>query len=150
MRREAIDLGSRAREGAVRAAACCTTPAGASPVPVSAGALGSGSPVSIERSIAEAGCQKPSHRREQSRGPQHQVKPAGRFCRLGRLARAGPEPGLSRHPLLPAALPLAPAGHRHLAALRAATRQPRLVARADLRSTAPRTKASCRWQVSSC
>ncbi len=44
--------------------ACCVSPAGGSPVRVSAGIR-----------LSEAGCQKPP-RREQVRGPQHEVKPA--------------------------------------------------------------------------
>jgi len=53
----------------------CTSPAGESPVPVSAGAPGSRSTVHAEMGAAEAGRRKPL-RREQERGPQHQVKPA--------------------------------------------------------------------------
>ncbi len=56
--------------------ACGTPPAGESPVPVSAGAPGSRVAVrSGETPAAEADRQKPL-RREQERGPQHEVKPA--------------------------------------------------------------------------
>jgi len=48
---------------------------GESPVPVSAGAPGSRSAVRVEMPAAEAGRQEPL-RREQQRGPQHEVKPA--------------------------------------------------------------------------
>jgi len=53
----------------------CSSPAGGSPVSVSAGASSSRSPASEEIPIAQAGCQKPL-RREPARGPQHHVKPA--------------------------------------------------------------------------
>ena len=53
----------------------CTSPTGESPVPVSAGAPGSRSAVRAEMPEAEAGRQEPL-RREQERGPQHEVKPA--------------------------------------------------------------------------
>src|SRR5262249_55935533 len=53
----------------------CTSPAGASPVPVGAGAPGS-RPQPRGRDLAgRAGRQEPP-RREQERGPQHEVKPA--------------------------------------------------------------------------
>jgi hypothetical protein len=53
----------------------CLPPTGASPVSVSAGAPSS-RPQALDESLAaRAGCQK-SPRREQARGPQHQVKPA--------------------------------------------------------------------------
>lgn len=55
--------------------ACCTPPAGESPVPVGAGAPGSRPTIGVERSLIEAGCQKPL-RREQVLGPQHEVKSA--------------------------------------------------------------------------
>ncbi len=58
-----------------RAASCCTSPTGASPVPVGAGAPGSRPPSSGRDPDDEAGRRKPL-RREQARGPQHQVKPA--------------------------------------------------------------------------
>ena len=53
----------------------CSSPAGASPVSVSAGAPSSRPQASAERLVAEAGCQKPL-RREPVRGPQPHVKPA--------------------------------------------------------------------------
>ena len=53
----------------------CSSPAGASPVSVSAGAPSSRPQASGESPVAQAGCQKPL-RREPARGPQHQVKPA--------------------------------------------------------------------------
>ena len=53
----------------------CSSPAGASPVSVSAGAPSSRPQASVERPVAQAGCQKPL-RRKPARGPQHQVKPA--------------------------------------------------------------------------
>ena len=53
----------------------CTCPTGESPVPVGAGAPGSRVAERGEIREAEADRQKPL-RREQSRGPQHQVKPA--------------------------------------------------------------------------
>ncbi len=55
--------------------ASCTRPAGESPVPVSAGAPGSRPQVVEGDLCARAGRQKPL-RREQPRGPQHEVKPA--------------------------------------------------------------------------
>ena len=63
-----------ARAGA-RSASRCTSPAGASPVRVSAGAPGSRPQASGEIPVAQAGRRKPL-RREQERGPQHDVKPA--------------------------------------------------------------------------
>ena len=54
---------------------CCAHPAGGSPVPVSVGAPGSRPQVGGEIPFAQAGCQEPL-RREQPRGPQHEVKPA--------------------------------------------------------------------------
>ncbi len=54
---------------------CCTVPAGASPVPISAGAPGSRPQAWGETPVSRAGCRKPL-RREQVRGPQHEVKPA--------------------------------------------------------------------------
>src|SRR5688572_14045725 len=52
-----------------------SSPAGASPVSVSAGAPSSRPQASGEIPVAQAGCQKPL-RREPVRGPQHHVKPA--------------------------------------------------------------------------
>src|SRR5688572_21199159 len=59
----------------------CTSPAGASPVPVSAGAPGSRPQAPGETPVSQAGRRKPARRREpcsgeQARGPQHEVKPA--------------------------------------------------------------------------
>lgn len=53
----------------------CSSPAGASPASVSAGAPSSRPQAQSETTVARAGCQKPL-RREPVRGPQHQVKPA--------------------------------------------------------------------------
>ena len=53
----------------------CTSPAGASPVPVGVGAPGSRPQAPGETPVAHAGCRKPL-RREQARGPQHQVNVA--------------------------------------------------------------------------
>ena len=53
----------------------CSSPAGASPASVSPGAPSSRPQVSTEKSVAQAGCQKPL-RRKPVRGPQHHVKPA--------------------------------------------------------------------------
>jgi len=53
----------------------CPSPAGASPVSVSAGAPSSRPQASGEIPVARAGCRKPL-RREPARGPQHKVKPA--------------------------------------------------------------------------
>jgi len=53
----------------------CSSPAGASPASVSAGAPSSRPQVPTERPVARAGCQEPL-RRKPVRGPQHQVKPA--------------------------------------------------------------------------
>jgi hypothetical protein len=55
--------------------ACCTSPAGESPVPVGAGAPGSRPRARGETHVSQAGCRKPL-RRKQPRGPQHEVKPA--------------------------------------------------------------------------
>jgi len=52
-----------------------SSPAGASPVSVSAGAPSSRPQASEEIPVAQAGCQEPL-RREPVRGPQHHVKPA--------------------------------------------------------------------------
>jgi len=52
-----------------------TGPAGVSPVHVRTGTPGSRPPARIERSAVEAGCREPL-RREQERGPQHEVNPA--------------------------------------------------------------------------
>ena len=53
----------------------CSSPAGASPVSVSAGAPSSRPQAPGESPVAQAGCQKPL-RRKPARGPQHHVKPA--------------------------------------------------------------------------
>jgi hypothetical protein len=53
----------------------CSSPTGASPASVSAGAPSSRPQASVERPVAQAGCREPL-RREPARGPQHQVKPA--------------------------------------------------------------------------
>jgi hypothetical protein len=55
--------------------ACCTSPAGESPVPVGAGAPGSRPQARGETLVSRAGRREPL-RREQPRGPQHEVKPA--------------------------------------------------------------------------
>ena len=54
---------------------CCAHPAGVSPAPVGVGAPGSRPQAGGEIPLARAGCQEPL-RREQPRGPQHEVKPA--------------------------------------------------------------------------
>jgi RNA-directed DNA polymerase len=64
-----------------RAAACCASPVGGSPAPVSVGAPGSRPQASGGDPGARAGRQKPVSRQEsrsgeQARGPQHEVKPA--------------------------------------------------------------------------
>src|SRR5688572_13409895 len=53
----------------------CADPAGASPVPVSAGAPGSRPQARGEIPVSRAGRQEPL-RRERARGPQHEVNPA--------------------------------------------------------------------------
>jgi hypothetical protein len=53
----------------------CTSPAGESPVPVGAGRPGSRPQARGETPVSRAGRRKPL-RREQPRGPQHEVKPA--------------------------------------------------------------------------
>ena len=53
----------------------CFSPAGASPASVSAGAPSSRPQARPETAVARAGCRKPL-RREQVRGPQHEVEPA--------------------------------------------------------------------------
>ena len=65
------------REGADKSSSAAgrSSPAGASPVSVSAGAPSSRPQASGENSTAQAGCRKPL-RRKPARGPQHQVKPA--------------------------------------------------------------------------
>src|SRR5262245_44550916 len=73
VRRE--EIGREPRQRGEGPTSCCTSPAGASPVRVSAGAPGSRPQVRGEIPVAQAGRQKPL-RREQERGPQHQVKPA--------------------------------------------------------------------------
>jgi hypothetical protein len=64
-------------EGAIVAprASRCSSPAGASPASVSAGAPSSRPQAPAERPVARAGCHEPL-RREPARGPQHHVKPA--------------------------------------------------------------------------
>ncbi len=59
----------------ISSASRCSSPAGASPASVSAGAPSSRPQASGEIPVARAGCQEPL-RREPVRGPQHQVKPA--------------------------------------------------------------------------
>jgi len=62
---------------------CCAHPAGGSPVPVGVGAPGSRPQAGGEIPSAQAGCRMPL-RREQPRGPQHEVKPAAsRYLRPG-------------------------------------------------------------------
>ena len=65
----------------------CTSPAGGSPVPVGVGAPGSRPQASGEIQVAHAGRRKPP-RREQARGPQHQVNAAA-SSDLQRESRAG-------------------------------------------------------------
>jgi hypothetical protein len=73
VRRDEVDPGPRPRgEGA---ASRCTSPTGGSPVRVSAGAPGSRPQARGCEPAARAGRRKPL-RREQERGPQHEVKPA--------------------------------------------------------------------------
>ena len=67
VRRDEVDSTSSASR--------CSSPAGASPASVSAGAPSSRPQASGEIPVARAGCQEPL-RREPVRGPQHQVKPA--------------------------------------------------------------------------
>jgi hypothetical protein len=67
VRRDEVDQSSSASR--------CPSPAGASPVSVSPGAPSSRPQARDESPSARAGCQE-SPRREQARGPQHQVKPA--------------------------------------------------------------------------
>jgi len=79
VRRDAVSL-QRTVWSAVLMARC-TSPAGASPVPVSVGAPGSRPQVLRGDLRARAGCQKPAVgksrlSRERAHGPQHQVKPA--------------------------------------------------------------------------
>src|SRR5262245_1456115 len=70
----------RTRSGNDEVVARCASPAGENPVPESAGAPGSRPQASGGDPRVRAGRQKPSAgkpvRREQARGPQHQVKPA--------------------------------------------------------------------------
>ena len=61
--------------GLAESVSSCASPAGASPAPVSAGAPGSRPQQRGEILEATAGCQEPL-RREQERGPQHEVNPA--------------------------------------------------------------------------
>lgn len=70
VRREADE---RARSA--KPSACCAVPAGVSPALVGAGAPVSRPTIEGESPAVEAGCRKPL-RREQPRGPQHEVKPA--------------------------------------------------------------------------
>ena len=67
----------------------CAHPAGGSPVPVGVGAPGSRPQAGGEIPFARAGCRRPL-RREQPRGPQHEVKPAASSCSQsgGRAAHA--------------------------------------------------------------
>jgi len=58
-----------------RPVSSCPSPAGGSPASVSPGAPSSRPQAHGESCAARAGCQKPL-RREQARGPQHEVKPA--------------------------------------------------------------------------
>jgi hypothetical protein len=67
VRREEVDNRSSASR--------CSSPAGASPASVSAGAPSSRSQAPVERPVAQAGCRKPL-RRKPARGPQRDVKPA--------------------------------------------------------------------------
>ena len=67
VRREEVDNRSSASR--------CSSPAGASPASVSAGAPSSRPQASDEIPMAQAGCRKPL-RRKPARGPQHEVKPA--------------------------------------------------------------------------
>ena len=76
VRREANDRWSRSGRSAR-----CTSPTGASPVPVSAGAPGSRPQARRETFVTRAGRQEPVRWQEpfsgeQARGPQHEVKPA--------------------------------------------------------------------------
>src|SRR5262245_18891718 len=72
-RRDEAGQQSRPRGGG--RASRCTSPAGASPVPVSAGAPGSRPQARGEIPVARGGRRKLLGR-EQERGPQHEVKPA--------------------------------------------------------------------------
>jgi hypothetical protein len=63
----------RDEAGRFTSASRCSSPAGASPASVSAGAPSSRPQVRTERYVAQAGCQEPL-RREPVRGPQHHVK----------------------------------------------------------------------------
>ena len=67
VRRDEVDRSSSASR--------CSSPAGASPASVSAGAPSSRPQAAKEIPLARAGCQKPL-RRKPVRGPQHHVKPA--------------------------------------------------------------------------
>jgi hypothetical protein len=68
------------KAGTSEVLARCVAPAGASPVPVGAGAPGSRPPPEVERPEGEARCRKPNAAKavdgEQVRGPQQPVKPA--------------------------------------------------------------------------
>jgi hypothetical protein len=76
----------------------CLSPAGASPVSVGTGAPSSRPRASVERSVAQAGCQKPL-RRKPARGPQHQVKPAAStHLQPESRARHGAAKAMSRAP----------------------------------------------------
>src|SRR5215207_524567 len=79
VRRDDVGQPGRGRPG--EPPSRCDSPAGESPVSVSAGAPSSRPAAEGEIPTAEAGCQKRARRREprsteQARGPQHQVKPA--------------------------------------------------------------------------
>jgi hypothetical protein len=82
----------------------CAFPAGASPVPVSAGAPGSRPQASLERVATQAGCQKSARRREprsgeQARGPQHERPPVSRVREIrmhGLKGGLAPEPALKQ------------------------------------------------------
>jgi hypothetical protein len=73
VRREETERASAQAD--VRSASCCASPAGENPVSVAAGAPGSRPRAQGKTLEAQAGRQEPL-RREQERGPQHQVKPA--------------------------------------------------------------------------
>ena len=72
---EYADMVRRDDAGARAPASRRSSPAGASPASVSAGAPSSRPQARDESRVAQAGCQE-SLRREQARGPQHHVKPA--------------------------------------------------------------------------
>jgi RNA-directed DNA polymerase len=70
-----LNMVRRDDEGARARSSSRSSPAGASPASVSAGAPSSRPQASDESPVARAGCQEPL-RREPVRGPQHHVKPA--------------------------------------------------------------------------